>query len=178
MGRGYLENPVGILPLPSWPCVVWVVRLAQQVKDPTRFFQVANFLDISILLDAAMKEVAEEIKLCEFCFMFSLWSVFSWHFAYATFPAGKDADGVRQRFNIVNDFTPEEEADNEKILSWLVDEKETVAWATPFLPNRIKMKRLSSTDSVQLRNVSEDRTRILMVSRKCRRKGSVTQLWQ
>ncbi|KAJ1491295.1 Skp1 family, dimerization domain-containing protein [Baffinella frigidus] len=57
----------------------------------------ANFLDIKDLLDLTCKTVAEYIKQC------------------------KTPEEIRQRFNIPNDFTPEEEEEVRKENAWCED---------------------------------------------------------
>mmetsp|Transcript_67735 Transcript_67735/g.181205 ORF Transcript_67735/g.181205 Transcript_67735/m.181205 type:complete len:93 (+) Transcript_67735:333-611(+) len=56
--------------------------------------QAANFLDVKDLLDLTCKTVAEYIKQC------------------------KTPEEIRQRFNIPNDFTPEEEEEVRKENAW------------------------------------------------------------
>lgn len=66
-----------------------------KVDDETLFSLIlaANYLNIKPLLDLACKAVADEIK-------------------------GKTPDEIRTRFNIKNDFTPEEEAEVAKENAW------------------------------------------------------------
>ncbi|KAJ7178828.1 Skp1 family, dimerization domain-containing protein [Mycena crocata] len=56
----------------------------------------ANYLDIKTLLDIGCKTVANMIK-------------------------GKSPDEIRKQFNIINDFTPEEEAQMKKENEWAED---------------------------------------------------------
>jgi len=66
-----------------------------KVEDEPLFSMIlaANYLNIKPLLDLACKAVADEIK-------------------------GKTPDEIRTRFNIKNDFTPEEEEDVQKENAW------------------------------------------------------------
>ena len=57
-------------------------------------FQAANYLDIKSLLDLTCKTVADYIKQC------------------------KTPQEIRRRFNIKNDFTPEEEEEVRKENAW------------------------------------------------------------
>ena len=57
----------------------------------------ANFLDIRALLDLSCKKVAEYIKEC------------------------KTPEEIRKRFNIKNDFTPEEEEEVRRENAWAED---------------------------------------------------------
>lgn len=59
----------------------------------------ANYLDIKPLLDSTCKQVAEYIKQC------------------------KTPQEIRRRFNIKNDFTPEEEEEIRKENSWCQETK-------------------------------------------------------
>eukprot|EP00296_Roombia_truncata_P000699 JP436386.1.p1 GENE.JP436386.1~~JP436386.1.p1 ORF type:complete len:153 (+),score=57.08 JP436386.1:65-523(+) len=67
-----------------------------RVEDPVLFNLVlaANFLDIKALLDLTCKTIADYIKAC------------------------KTPEEIRRRFNIQNDFTPEEEEEVRKENSW------------------------------------------------------------
>mmetsp|Transcript_29350 Transcript_29350/g.68052 ORF Transcript_29350/g.68052 Transcript_29350/m.68052 type:complete len:164 (+) Transcript_29350:31-522(+) len=67
-----------------------------QVEDDVLFNLIlaANYLDIKDLLDLTCKTVADYIKQC------------------------KTAEEIRQRFNIVNDFTPEEEEEVRRENAW------------------------------------------------------------
>jgi S-phase kinase-associated protein 1 len=66
-------------------------------EDDTIFkiMLLANFLDIKILLDCTAKKVADIIKGC------------------------KTPEDIRQKFDIVNDFTPEEEEALKKETEWM-----------------------------------------------------------
>ena len=66
-----------------------------QVDDETLFNLIlaANYLDIKSLLDLTCKTVADEIK-------------------------GKTPEEIRIRFNIKNDFTPEEEEEVKRENAW------------------------------------------------------------
>ena len=70
-------------------------RLPSQVDDETLFNLIlaANYLDIKPLLDLTCKTVADEIK-------------------------GKTPEEIRIRFNIKNDFTPEEEEEVKRENAW------------------------------------------------------------
>jgi S-phase kinase-associated protein 1 len=70
-----------------------------EVEDEVLFNLIlaANFLDIKDLLDMTCKTVAEYIKQC------------------------KTPEEIRQRFNIPNDFTPEEEEEVRKENAWCED---------------------------------------------------------
>mmetsp|Transcript_38827 Transcript_38827/g.91843 ORF Transcript_38827/g.91843 Transcript_38827/m.91843 type:complete len:167 (-) Transcript_38827:56-556(-) len=70
-----------------------------EVEDEVLFNLIlaANFLDIKDLLDLTCKTVAEYIKQC------------------------KTPEEIRQRFNIPNDFTPEEEEEVRKENAWCED---------------------------------------------------------
>jgi S-phase kinase-associated protein 1 len=67
-----------------------------KVEDDVLFniILAANYLDIKSLLDLTCKTVADYIKQC------------------------KTTEEIRQRFNIVNDFTPEEEDEVRKENAW------------------------------------------------------------
>ena len=67
------------------------------IEDDTMFNLIlgSNYLGITKLLDICCKSVAEEIKKC------------------------KTPDEIRKRFNIKNDFTPEEEDDILRENEWL-----------------------------------------------------------
>lgn len=67
-----------------------------QIDDPVLFDLIlaANYLDIKPLLDFTCKQVADYIKQC------------------------KTPQDIRRRFNIKNDFTPEEEEEIRKENSW------------------------------------------------------------
>ena len=69
------------------------------VDDETLFNLIlaANYLDIKLLLDLACKSVADEIKSC------------------------KSPEEIRKRFNIKNDFTPEEEEEVRRENAWIDD---------------------------------------------------------
>lgn len=66
-----------------------------QIDDETLFNLIlaANYLDIKSLLDLTCKTVADEIK-------------------------GKTPEEIRVRFNIKNDFTPEEEEEVKRENAW------------------------------------------------------------
>ena len=68
---------------------------SSQVDDETLFNLIlaANYLDIKPLLDLTCKTVADEIK-------------------------GKTPEEIRIRFNIKNDFTPEEEEEVKRENAW------------------------------------------------------------
>ena len=67
-----------------------------QGVDPSLFnlIKCVNYLDRKDLLDASCRLVANEIKKC------------------------KDPEEIRQRFNILNDFTPEEEQSIQQDMAW------------------------------------------------------------
>mmetsp|Transcript_10675 Transcript_10675/g.25101 ORF Transcript_10675/g.25101 Transcript_10675/m.25101 type:complete len:114 (+) Transcript_10675:107-448(+) len=67
-----------------------------EVEDEVLFNLIlaANFLDVKDLLDLTCKTVAEYIKQC------------------------RTPEEIRQRFNIPNDFTPEEEEEVRKENAW------------------------------------------------------------
>jgi S-phase kinase-associated protein 1 len=68
------------------------------VDQPTLFHLIlaANYLDIKSLLDLTCKRVADMIK-------------------------GKKPEEIRKEFNIVNDFTPEEEEEVRRENAWCED---------------------------------------------------------
>merc|ERR1740130_2374952 len=72
---------------------------SSQVDDETLFNLIlaANYLDIKPLLDLTCKTVADEIK-------------------------GKTPEEIRIRFNIKNDFTPEEEEEVKRENAWCEEE--------------------------------------------------------
>jgi S-phase kinase-associated protein 1 len=79
---------------PSEDQTVWDVNYVK-VDDETLFNLIlaANYLDIKPLLDLTCKTVADEIK-------------------------GKTPEEIRTRFNIKNDFTPEEEEEVKRENAW------------------------------------------------------------
>ncbi|KAJ7733719.1 Skp1 family, dimerization domain-containing protein [Mycena olivaceomarginata] len=87
----------------------------------------ANYLDIKQLLDVGCKTVANMIK-------------------------GKTPEEIRKLFNIVNDFTPEEEAEIKKSTEWAEDRISETANSslTPsaFLPGRERHQRRFSPKDV------------------------------
>jgi S-phase kinase-associated protein 1 len=74
-------------------------EFVQQFEDDMLFNVIlaANYMDIRPLQDAGCKMVAEEIKKC------------------------KTPEEIRTRFNIVNDFTPEEEEEIKKENAWCLE---------------------------------------------------------
>ena len=79
---------------PAEDQTVWDVNYVK-VDDETLFNLIlaANYLDIKSLLDLTCKTVADEIK-------------------------GKTPEEIRTRFNIKNDFTPEEEEEVKRENAW------------------------------------------------------------
>lgn len=75
---------------------MWDSTFILDMDDDTLFniIVAANFLDIKSLLDLCCKKVADYIKEC------------------------KTPHEIRERFNIKNDFTPEEEAEIRKENEW------------------------------------------------------------
>ena len=76
-------------------CRLTATLPSSQVDDETLFNLIlaANYLDIKPLLDLTCKTVADEIK-------------------------GKTPEEIRIRFNIKNDFTPEEEEEVKRENAW------------------------------------------------------------
>ena len=76
-------------------CSAHTATAISQVDDETLFNLIlaANYLDIKPLLDLTCKTVADEIK-------------------------GKTPEEIRIRFNIKNDFTPEEEEEVKRENAW------------------------------------------------------------
>ena len=76
-------------------CIGMTTLPSSQVDDETLFNLIlaANYLDIKPLLDLTCKTVADEIK-------------------------GKTPEEIRIRFNIKNDFTPEEEEEVKRENAW------------------------------------------------------------
>lgn len=75
----------------------WDLEFINKFNDDELFNIImgANYLDINSLLDLGCKTVADQIKKC------------------------KTPHEIRKRFNIKNDFTPEEEAEIKKENIWL-----------------------------------------------------------
>ena len=76
--------------------VKWENEYLEKMNDDLLFELIlaANYLDIKCLLDVTCKKVADYIKQC------------------------KTPQEIRRRFNIKNDFTPEEEEEIKKENSW------------------------------------------------------------